>query len=42
MTLKNLLLAGLFIIAFTACKDDDDTEVTEQLELNIIQVNCAA
>ncbi len=35
MTFKNLLFAALFIVAFTACKDDDDTQATEQLELNL-------
>ena len=35
MTFKNLLFAALFAIAFTACKDDDDTSSTEQLELNL-------
>lgn len=35
MTLKNLLFVALFAIAFTACKDDDDTPSTEQLQLNL-------
>lgn len=34
MTFRNLLFAGLFMLAFTACSDDD-TQATEQLELNI-------
>jgi len=34
MTFKNLLFVALFAIAFTACKDDDDTPTTEQLQLN--------
>jgi len=34
MTFKNFLFATLFIVAFTACKDDD-TQATEQLELNL-------
>lgn len=36
MTFKNLLFLALFALAFTACKDDDDTQntVTEALNLN--------
>ena len=35
MTFKNLLFVALFAIAFTACKDDEDTPSTEQLQLNL-------
>jgi len=35
MTFKNLFFVALFAIAFTACKDDDDTPTTEQLQLNL-------
>lgn len=35
MTFKNLFFVALFAIAFTACKDDEDTPSTEQLQLNL-------
>ncbi len=37
MTIKNLLLLALFALAFTSCKDDDETPVstTDTLSLNL-------